>query len=71
MSFHPSAIAGSSGPYISIVIPLYNEEESVEKLVARIVEVGSQFKFSYDCDKEYIEMAQWFEELTEEAVEVA
>ena len=26
-------------PYLSIVIPLYNEEESVDKLVASLLEV--------------------------------
>ncbi len=35
-------------PYLSIVIPLYNEEESVDKLVARLLEVGSGFKFAYE-----------------------
>lgn len=34
--------------YLSIVVPLYNEEESVEKLVAQIVEVGNQFDFDYE-----------------------
>ena len=34
--------------YLSIVIPLYNEEESVEKLVASILEVGEAFDFSYE-----------------------
>lgn len=35
-------------PYLSVVIPLYNEEESVDKLVARLLEVGSGFKFTYE-----------------------
>ncbi len=34
--------------YLSIVVPLYNEEESVEKLVSRLLEVGGQFDFSYE-----------------------
>ena len=34
--------------YLSIVVPLYNEEESVEKLVASILEVGEEFDFSYE-----------------------
>lgn len=33
---------------LSIVVPLYNEEESVDKLVAKIVEVGNQFDFTYE-----------------------
>ena len=33
---------------LSIVVPLYNEEESVEKLVSRIVEVGKSFDFPYE-----------------------
>ena len=33
---------------LSIVCPLYNEEESVEKLVSRIVEIGKSFDFSYE-----------------------
>ena len=34
--------------YLSIVVPLYNEEESVQNLVSRIVEVGKQFNFVYE-----------------------
>jgi glycosyltransferase involved in cell wall biosynthesis len=34
--------------YLSIVIPLLNEEETVEKLVSRIVEVGKEFEFDYE-----------------------
>jgi glycosyltransferase involved in cell wall biosynthesis len=34
--------------YLSIVIPLYNEEESVEKLVLQTVEVVNQYNFSYE-----------------------
>ena len=34
--------------YLSIVVPLYNEEESVEKLLAGILEVTKQFDFSYE-----------------------
>jgi len=35
-------------PYLSIVVPLYNEEESVEELVSRIREVGRSFRFPYE-----------------------
>ena len=34
--------------YLSIIVPLYNEEESIEKLVATITEVGRQFGFCYE-----------------------
>jgi len=34
--------------YLSIVVPLYNEEESVEKLLAGILEVTKQFDFTYE-----------------------
>ena len=34
--------------YLSIVVPLYNEEESVEKLLSRILEVGKEFDFNYE-----------------------
>ncbi len=34
--------------YLSIVIPLYNEEDSVEELLARILEVGKEFDFPYE-----------------------
>ena len=34
--------------YLSIVIPLYNEEDSVEVLVTRILEVGNGFDFKYE-----------------------
>ena len=34
--------------YLSIVVPLYNEEESVVKLLARITEIGREFEFSYE-----------------------
>jgi len=34
--------------HLSIVVPLYNEEESVERLVARILEAASRFDFSYE-----------------------
>ena len=36
------------GIYLSIVVPLYNEEESVEKLIDRIVETGRSFDFTYE-----------------------
>lgn len=35
-------------PYLSIVVPLYNEEESVEKLINKIVETGKTFSFDYE-----------------------
>ncbi len=35
-------------PFLSIVVPLYNEEESVDKLVHRIGEVSSRFGFAYE-----------------------
>lgn len=35
-------------PYLSIVIPLFNEEESVDKLVAKILEAASRFDFTYE-----------------------
>ena len=35
-------------PFLSIVVPLYNEEESVEKLVSRILEAGNRFSFEYE-----------------------
>jgi len=34
--------------YLSIVVPLYNEEESIEILVTRILEVGNAFNFDYE-----------------------
>jgi len=34
--------------YLSIVVPLYNEEESVEKLLLGILEVTKQFDFAYE-----------------------
>jgi glycosyltransferase involved in cell wall biosynthesis len=34
--------------YLSIVVPIYNEEESVEKLLERILEIGDQFDFTYE-----------------------
>lgn len=34
--------------YLSIVVPLYNEEDSVEELLARILEVGKEFDFPYE-----------------------
>ena len=51
MSYHlfdqqPSTINMSL--YLSIVVPLYNEEESVEKLLAALLEVGKQFNFPYE-----------------------
>ena len=45
ISFQPSE---SNTLYLSIVVPIYNEEESVEKLVSRIVEIGNQFDFAYE-----------------------
>jgi glycosyltransferase involved in cell wall biosynthesis len=34
--------------YLSIVVPLYNEEESAARLVARIREVAASFEFSHE-----------------------
>ncbi len=34
--------------YLSIVIPLYNEEESVSPLIQRVHEVGSSFTFPWE-----------------------
>ena len=34
--------------YLSIVVPLYNEEESVEKLVAAVMDTSRKFKFNYE-----------------------
>ena len=34
--------------YLSIVVPLYNDEESVENLLGKILEVGEQFEFAYE-----------------------
>ena len=34
--------------YLSIVVPLYNEEESVGRLLASILEVTKQFDFAYE-----------------------
>ena len=34
--------------YLSIIIPLYNEAESVDKLVSAITDVGRQFDFCYE-----------------------
>ena len=41
-------INDSKAIHLSIVVPLYNEEESVEKLLARILEVGRTFDFAYE-----------------------
>lgn len=38
----------STSIYLSIVVPLYNEEESVEKLLLRVLEVGGSFDFAYE-----------------------
>ena len=34
--------------YLSVVVPLYNEEESVEKLLESILLVAKQFDFTYE-----------------------
>lgn len=34
--------------YLSIIVPLYNEEESVEKLLASLLELVEQFDFLYE-----------------------
>jgi len=33
---------------LSIVVPLYNEEESLEMLISSILEVGNSFNFEYE-----------------------
>ena len=43
-----SAINLARTVYLSIVVPLYNEEESVEMLVNQILEVGDSFTFDYE-----------------------
>jgi glycosyltransferase involved in cell wall biosynthesis len=34
--------------YLSIIVPLYNEEESVERLIQAVFEVGERFPFSWE-----------------------
>lgn len=34
--------------YLSIVVPLYNEEESVDKLIQSLLEIGKSFDFGYE-----------------------
>jgi glycosyltransferase involved in cell wall biosynthesis len=34
--------------YLSIVVPLYNEEESVRILISNLIEVGKEFDFNYE-----------------------
>jgi len=34
--------------HLSIVEPVYNEEESVEKLIRNIISAGEQFDFTYE-----------------------
>jgi glycosyltransferase involved in cell wall biosynthesis len=34
--------------YLSIVVPLYNEEESVERLLSQLLEVAKEFDFLYE-----------------------
>ncbi|NIM98086.1 MAG: glycosyltransferase [candidate division Zixibacteria bacterium] len=34
--------------YLSIVVPMYNEQDSVEKLLSGLLEVGKQFDFPYE-----------------------
>lgn len=34
--------------YLSIVVPLYNEEESAERLLSGLLEVGNKFDFPYE-----------------------
>jgi glycosyltransferase involved in cell wall biosynthesis len=47
--FPPAAPSSAAHvPYLSIVVPLYNEEESVENLVGRIIETGKGFTFGYE-----------------------
>jgi glycosyltransferase involved in cell wall biosynthesis len=35
-------------PYLSIIVPLFNEEESLDRLVAQIIETGKNFAFEYE-----------------------
>ena len=34
--------------YLSIVVPLHNEEKSVENVLPGLLEVGGKFDFSYE-----------------------
>ena len=34
--------------HLSIIVPLYNEEESIEKLLTGLLEVGEKFDFDYE-----------------------
>jgi len=34
--------------YLSIIVPLYNEEESVERLIESIIDITKQFDFAYE-----------------------
>ena len=44
----PGFKEGEEAIYLSIIVPLYNEEECVEKLVGRILEAASRFDFPYE-----------------------
>lgn len=37
-----------TNPFLSIVVPVYNEEESVDKLIEKVTEVGDGFDFDYE-----------------------
>jgi len=43
-----NAINLTNSVYLSIVVPLYNEEESIEMLISRILEVGNALNFRYE-----------------------
>lgn len=38
----------NSNPYLSIIVPLYNEEESIKQLALQTVSVGQSFDFDYE-----------------------
>jgi glycosyltransferase involved in cell wall biosynthesis len=50
MNVEPDMSSGESAKvvHLSIVVPLYNEEECVEKLLMRILEAASEFDFAYE-----------------------
>jgi glycosyltransferase involved in cell wall biosynthesis len=44
----PEQAANKAAPFLSIVVPLLNEEDSVEKLAEKIHEVAAGFAFTYE-----------------------